>query len=160
MEYLVTNEKSQKHAEEIVQFLKGPRLYIPETTYTGYPSWLENKVHPQLTNGSKMATVCFDRSRVSGVIVYQSHPLISNAAEIRNITVRPTSRGRLLGSFLLRNTEFEAKQFFKAKKIIVDCKLANTAMMQFLLHHGYLIEEVRDLYNCGDGLDVVMSKKL
>ncbi len=160
MEFLVTNEKTVQKVDEIIDFLKGPRLYIPNTTYSGHTTWLEHKAYPQLKNGAKLATVCFDKSLVSGVVIYQEHPTLKNTVEIRNITVRPTSRGRLFGSFLLRNTELEAKYCLGAKELVIDCKLQNANMMQFLLRNGYMVKQVVDLYKVGDGMDVVFSKKI
>ncbi len=160
MDYRITNEQTDARADEIVQFLQGPRLYIPQASYSQHGQWLENKVHPQLKSGVKIASICLDRSDVSGVIIYQNHPELSGTAEIRNITVRPTDRGRYIGSFLLKNTEHEIKYYLQAEKILIDCKQSNIQMIRFLQKHGYTIETITDLYHHGDDLDVVFVKKI
>ncbi len=157
MYFEITNEKTSAHADEIVEFLQGPRLYIPATTYSDQNVWLK-KVHTQFKNDTKIATTCFDKSMVTGVIVYQKHPQIEKAIEIRNITVRPETRGRLIGSFLLHNTELEAKNDFNANTVYLDCKVNNYLMLQFLLSHGYEVVEIKDLYGLNDGDDVILKK--
>jgi hypothetical protein len=100
MYFEITNEKTSAHADEIVEFLQGPRLYIPNTTYSDQNIWLK-KVHTQFKNDIKIATTCFDKSMVTGVIVYQKHRYIDKAVEIRNITVRPETRGSLNWKFFV-----------------------------------------------------------
>jgi ribosomal protein S18 acetylase RimI-like enzyme len=82
--------------------------------------------------------------------------------EIKNISVDPEAEGRYIGSFLLRNSEIEAAKvdFPDIEHVTIDTKRTNQGMVEFLLDHGYQLQEVTDLYGTGTGLDAVFTKSL
>lgn len=160
MEFLVTTDQTCRRTDEVVTYLTGPRLWIPQADYPDYDAWIE-KVHEQLRHEHKRAILALCRNRIVGAVVYQKHLTEPDALEIKNITVRPDMQGRYVASFLLRNAEIEGAQDFGVRRALLDAKVRNTAIRTYLFKHGYrpLVPRL-DLYGLGAGEDVVYTKLL
>lgn len=157
MEFIFTTEQTWKRADEIIDYLRGPRLWIPRVDYPDFDEWAE-KVHAQLRSESKRAVVAVSGGCVVGAAVYQPHRSEAGVLEIKNLTVRPDARGRHVASFLLRNAEVEGLRDFGSRSVVVDAKARNFAIGAFLLRNGYAALGARDLYGLGAGADVVYRK--
>lgn len=157
MEFKFTNEYPLHRVDEIISYLTGPRLWIPQNDYPDFFDWAQ-KAHRELKKELKRATIALCNNDVVGVVVYQKDKIIKDALEIKNITVRPDKRGRYIASFLLRNTEIEGVDEFKSSSIICDAKARNLEMMYFLQKHGYRITGKNDLYQLNTGQDLVYKK--
>jgi ribosomal protein S18 acetylase RimI-like enzyme len=165
MHFVFTTEQTGKRADEIVDYLLGPRLWIPQVDYPDFDVWA-TKVpgfgswHTQLKKESKRAIIALARESVIGAIIYQRHQVLPDVLEIKNITVRPDARGRFMASFLLRNAEVEGAHDFGSHEVLVDAKARNTAIRTFLLRNSYKALGIADLYGLGAGEDVVYRKRL
>jgi ribosomal protein S18 acetylase RimI-like enzyme len=159
MHFVFTTEQSGKRADEIVDYLLGPRLWIPQVDYPDFDVWA-TKVHTQLKRERKRAIIALAGDNVVGAIIYQKHQLLPDVLEIKNITVRPDARGRFMASFLLRNAEIEGARNFGSHEVLVDAKARNLAIKSFLLRNSYRTLGVADLYGLGAGEDVVYRKRL
>lgn len=157
MDFRFTSDGSAQRADEVVSYLRGPRLWIPRPDYPDIDEWLE-KVHRQLKLETKRALVALHRGDVVGAVLFQKHLAAEETLEIKNITVRPDMRGRHIASFLLRNAEIEGCKDFRARRIWVDAKERNTGIRAFLFQNGYLPSAPVDLYGHGAGADIVYSK--
>jgi len=157
MDYRFTNEYPASKLDEVVNFILGPRLWIPNTDYPDFLDWAD-KSYKELHKESKRALIAISSGNIVGVSIYQKHKTYSDALEIKNLTVRPEFRGRYLASFLLRNTEIEGSKEFKSKIILCDAKSVNYAIKLFLLKHRYKIAGREDLYNLGGGKDLIYKK--
>lgn len=158
-EFTFSTERSQAEAESTVEFLRTPRLWIPGEDYPDFDDWLERVTVELLDDRKRAMTAHFEKELV-GTIIYQQHRDDPTTLEIRNISVAPNARGRYAGSFMLRNTELEGTghDFPECERIVVDTKMANVGMIEFLLRHGYELETVTDLYGLGTGQDAVFTK--
>ena len=160
MEFFFTNEATLHRTDEIVAYLRGPRLWIPTTDYPDFLDWTQ-KVHEQLRHEEKRALVAMSGGQVVGASIYQRHREEADALEVKNITVRPDQQGRYVASFLLRNAELEGERDFPGvRQAVVDAKAGNFAVRRFLLHHAYVPAALVDLYGLGAGADVVFRKRL
>ena len=162
VDFHITNELSNPQIADVTDLLRKPRLWIPtEKDYPSHRDWLD-KSEAQLASGSKRAMTAYMGSKAIGTVIYQRDPQSPSNLEIRNISVSPDARGRYVGAFLLRNAEVEAVQhdFPGVERISVDTKATNVEMINFLLSQGYEIEDIKDLYGVGTGLDAVVSKSV
>lgn len=159
MDFRFTNEFLPSRIDEIVNYMLGPRLWIPSTDYPDALDWAQ-KAYTELKRESKRALLALSRGEVVGVLVYQRHKRIPEALEFKNLTVRPDQRGRYVASFLLRNAEIEGGRDFKSEYVLADSKAANLAVSFFLTRHRYRIVGKRDLYGLGAGDDVIYRKLL
>ncbi len=159
MDYRFTNEYPTSKIDEIVHYLAGPRLWVPEQDYPDFSDWAHN-VHTELMSTRKRALVALSGGDVVGVAIYQRHKQNSDTLEIKNLTVRPDARGRHVASFLLRNTELEGSHDFHVSRVVCDAKIQNHAIMYFLLKHHYTILGHHDLYGLDAGADIVYTKQL
>lgn len=159
VEFSFTNEYQPRQIDEIVNYLGGPRLWVPKIHYPDYFDWLQ-KVHAELKGGGKRAMIALDHGQVCGVVIYQEHKTQKGVLELKNLTVRPDLKGRYIASFLLRNAEIEGGEEFKSGSVVCDAKVSNTPIRFFLLKHGYQILGQIDLYNLKAGDDLVYNKKL
>lgn len=142
--------------------LRSPRLWIPsEKDYPDYPNWLLETEGDIATN-RKRAMLAYMGKQPVGAVVYKRHPEDPTTLQIRNISLLPDARGRHIGAFLIINTEIEAVQhdFPGCRRVTVDTKATNGAMVNFLLKAGYGIRGFEDLYGLDAGLDVVFEKPL
>lgn len=158
MEVTFTTERTWARADEIVDYLRGPRLWIPQTDYPDFDDWAA-KVHAQLKSEEKRAVVAFVQGVVAGAIIYQRHRGDVDSMEIKNVTVRPDVQGRYFASFLLRNAEVEGARDFGVRSVIVDAKARNVGIRAFLLKNGYLPSGTADLYGLGAGADIIYMKR-
>lgn len=161
-EFRITNEPSASKVGNVIDVLRRPRLWIPtQADYPYHQAWLE-KTAAQIASDKKRAFLAYSGNDPIGTIVYQRHEQCPDVLEVRNISVDPKQNGRYIGSFLLRNMEIEGatNDFPGVRKVMVDTKATNTGMINFLLRHGYVIEELTDLYQQGTGLDAVLAKEL
>jgi ribosomal protein S18 acetylase RimI-like enzyme len=154
-----TNEHGSTRTDEIVDHLRRPRLWIPQADYPDYDTWLE-RVHQQLCREDKQAMVAIESTRVVAAIVYQRHKELPNVLEVKNISVKPEARGRLVASFMLRNVEVEGARGLNASRIVIDAKKDNVGVRLFLLQHRYVPITTTDLYSLGAGQDVVFEKHI
>lgn len=158
MEFVFTSDETGKRADEVVDYLRGPRLWMPRADYPDYDEWTD-KVHRQLKTEEKRALLALHRRGVVGAVVYQRHKAVPAALEIKNITVRPDMRGRFIASFLLRNAEIEGAADYGTQEALVDAKAKNRGVRALLLQHGYRARGREDLYGLGAGEDVVYAKR-
>lgn len=159
MRFVFTNEHPTYRHEEIISYLRGPRLWIPHESYPDHERWLE-KAYRELKGEYKRAMVALEKRQVVGAIIYQKHKEKDGVLEVKNITVRPDKRGRYVASFLLRNTEIEGRRDFGSRCIEVDSKARNFQIKNFLLKHNYQITDQKDLYKLGAGEDLLFRKEL
>lgn len=159
MEVTFTTERTWARADEIVDYLRGPRLWVPQADYPDFDDWAA-KVHVQLKSEHKRAVVAFVGGTVAGAIIYQRHQEQVDALEIKNVTVRPDVQGRHFASFLLRNAEVEGARDYGVRSVVVDAKARNRGIRAFLLKNGYLPAGIADLYGLGSGDDIVYAKRL
>lgn len=157
MDFRFTTEQSTTRADEIIDYIRGPRLWVPRLDYPDFDRWLE-KVHEELKTETKRALLALSANQVIGAIIYQRHRQLPEVVEIKNLTVRPDMRGRCVASFLIRNAEVEGCRDFTAHRVVVDTKARNLAMRSFLFHCGYTPQQIIDLYGLGAGQDVVYEK--
>ena len=158
-DFRFTNEYSPSQREGVLDVLRRPRLWVPNTDYPDYQQWL-GKVESQLSDNEKRAMVAYLGLAAVGAIVYQRHESKPGTVEIKNISVQPATRGRYVGSFLLRNVELEATHhdFPECNKLIVDTKTSNLDMITFLIRHHYSIAGIDDLYRLDAGPDATLAK--
>jgi len=161
-EFRITNEHSPSEVGNVIDVLRRPRIWIPtQVDYPDHQVWLD-KTEAQIASGKKRAFLAYNGIEPIGSVVYQRHEQQPDVLEIRSISVVPESNGRYVGSFILRNTEIEgaANDFPGVDTVMVDTKVSNTEMIDFLLKHGYVVVEITDLYQQGAGLDAVLTKTL
>lgn len=144
--------------DAVLGFLEGPRLWIPRQDYPDFVDWL-HKAHGELQRGQKRAVVCLEGPDVLGSVIYQPHRALKGVLELKNISVRPEARGRLLASFLLRQAEL-AGVALGLHTVVTDAKARNTGIRRFLLSQRYRARDTTDLYGLGAGDDVVYTKVL
>jgi len=159
MNFVFTNEYKASRLDEIVTYLIGPRLWIPQTDYPDFLGWAD-RAHGELRTESKRAMLAFSHGDIVGVTIYQRHKKYRDALEIKNLTVRPDMRGRYIASFLLRNTEREGAKDFSSKYVLCDSKADNYAVRAFLFQQKYSILGKHDLYSYKSGEDLVYRKNL
>lgn len=143
----------------ILDFLHGPRLFVPATDYPDYHDWLE-RIEPELATGTKRHMACRWNGALAGIIVWQRHKRNPALLELKNLTVRPEFSRRHVGSFLLRQAEAEGQQEFGSLAVVCDAKQRNRAVLSFLAHSGYQARTIANLYDLGTGADVVMHRQL
>lgn len=158
MNYHITTEETIKRVDEIVDYLRGPRLWIPQTDYPNYDGWL-NKIHDQLKHESKRALITVVNKLIVGVIVYQRHNSYPDTLEIKNLSISPTHQGRYLASCMLRNAELEGQRDFSTNSVHIDAKSNNIPIKQFLVKHKYTPLFATDLYGSKTN-DVVFYKTI
>lgn len=157
MDFRFSTEESVRRADEIADYLRGPRLWIPRSDYPDFEDWL-SRAHTQLKREEKRAVVATTAGRIAGVVLYQRHRSLRGVLEVKNITVRPDVRGRLFASFMLRNAEVEGVADFRCSSVVVDAKAGNVEVRRLLLGEGYRPSATSDLYGLGSGPDVLYSK--
>jgi len=157
MEFIFTTEQTLSRTDEIIDYLLGPRLWIPKIDYPDFDEWIQ-KVHIQLKQEDKRAIIALSHRSIVGVVIYQRHQAEPEALEIKNITVRPDVQGRFIASFLLRNAEIEGTRDFNIRRVLVDAKARNLTIRSFLFRNGYANLGSHDLYGLGAGEDIVYSK--
>lgn len=159
MLYKFTNEYPDSKIDEIIDYVRGPRLWIAKNDYPDYDDWLERS-WIELKRQEKRALVAKHYDNIVGVLIYQRHRKADTTLELKNLTVRPNHQGRYLASFLLRNAEIEGSIEYKTKEIVCDTKVGNLSIQIFLKKHKYITEKTLDLYGLGSGKDVVYIKKI
>jgi len=159
MNYRFTTEFSPSRIDEIINYLLGPRLWIPRIDYPDFDDWAQ-KAHTEIKNETKRAMIALSYNELIGVIIYQRHKKLTDVLEFKNLTVRPDQRGRYIASFLLRNSEIEGQKDFSASSVLCDAKASNLGIRLFLLRHRYQIADQTDLYHLKAGTDIIYQKKL
>ncbi len=159
MELTFTSDGVGARADEVVDYLRGPRLWVPHRDYPDFDRW-SDKVHAQLKSEEKRALVAISRQAVVGAVIYQRHKTVPTALEIKNITVRPDMRGRFIAGFLLRNAEIEGAADYGVREVLVDAKARNAGIRAYLYRQGYRPCGIEDLYGLGSGDDVVYGKPI
>ena len=154
-----TSEETVRRVDQLLDYLRGPRLWIPSVDYPDFDGWLV-RAYTQLKTEAKRALIALSGQAIVGAVLYQRHRLEVDAVEIKNITVRPDQRGRYVASFLLRNAEVEGAADFAARRALVDSKRRNIAMCRHLERNGYQVRSVLDLYGLGAGDDVLFEKPI
>lgn len=149
-----------QRAAHVIDMLRGKRLWIPETDYPGHGEWLE-RAEAELVANTKRAMAMYDGGTPMGVVIYQQDKLDPKRLELKNISVNPEVRNRLVGSYLLRNVEHEAamNDFPDIQRFGVDTKTSNPEMIGFLVSQGYSEVDRADLYDTGM-VDAVLEKKV
>lgn len=155
---LRVTDRLEGRLDAVLGFLEGPRLWIPRADYPDFVDWL-HKAHGELRSGAKRAVVALERQEVLGSVIYQPHRALRGVLELKNISVRPDARGRLLASFLLRQAEL-AGQAMGLTTVLVDAKARNEGIRRFLLSQRFRTAGTTDLYGLGAGDDVVYTKVL
>lgn len=160
MDIRFTNDPHPARFDEILAYLRGPRLWMPHAHYPDFEDWLQ-RAHGELRSEQKRAIVALERGVVVGAVIYQRDKQDRNALELKNITVRPDQRGRHVASFLVRNCEIEgARDFPGTRRIRCDAKRGNAPIRLFFLRNGYRIAGSADLYGLGAGEDLLFEKAL
>lgn len=159
MNFKFTNQYSVSRLDEIVSYLLGPRLWIPQDDYPDFLDWA-HRTHKELKKENKRALIALSNNDIVGVTIYQKHKKHKDCLEIKNLTVRPDQRGRYIASFLLRNTEIEGSREFGLRSVLCDAKAKNLSVRHFLFKHKYRILDKDDLYGLGAGDDLVYKKDL
>ena|ERR1035437_8928080 len=159
MNFRFTNDFSLSKLDEIVDYLRGPRIWFPKICYPDYFDWLQ-KIHSEIKSEQKRALIALDHFELIGVIIYQKHKTDKDSLELKNLTVRPDKRGRHIASFLLKNAEVEGLSEFKSKHIVCDTKQDNMDVRLFLFKNNYKSKRIEDLYGLKSGLDVVYQKDI
>lgn len=144
-------------AKEAVTFLAGPRLWIPKKSYPDFADWLA-KTEGELDKGVKRGLFCFQRRQLVGALIYQRHKKNPMLLELKNLTVIPEMRRRMVASLLLRNAEIEGCAEFGTKGIICDAKQSNESVTKFLLRHAYKLMGTFAVYEHRTGADNVFFK--
>jgi len=157
--FVFTTDETCRRADEVLDYLRGPRLWIPALDYPDFDAWAA-KIHHQLKSEEKRALLALSYGNVVGAIIYQRHREVPEALEVKNITVRPDQRGRYIASFLLRNAEIEGRADFQSNHVLVDTKARNLPIQRYLRKNGYRTKGVTDLYGLGAGEDIVFTKRL
>ena len=157
MDFKFTNNYPISRLDEIVFYLLGPRLWIPNADYPDFLDWAQ-KVHGELKKDIKRAMLAISGNEIVGVTIYQRHKKHKDALEIKNLTVRPDMRGRFIASFLMRNAEVEGRREFNSKYVLCDAKADNLAVRFFLMKHQYKIIRKEDLYGLNSGEDIIYKK--
>ncbi|MBI2024583.1 MAG: GNAT family N-acetyltransferase [Candidatus Harrisonbacteria bacterium] len=157
MNFVFTNDYPASKIDEVISYLLGPRLWIPQNDYPDFFDWAQ-KVHTELKKESKRALVAVENKEIVGVTIYQKHKRHPDALEIKNLTVRPDKRGRYIASFLLRNSETEGVREFRSKFILCDAKSKNLSIRYFLTKNHYQISGKDDLYGKNAGDDIIYKK--
>jgi len=159
VDFLFTTSETVRRADELTDFLRGPRLWVPRSDYPDFDDWL-SRAHAQLRSEEKRAVVALDRGQVAGAVLYQAHRSLPGVLELKNISVRPDVRGRYLAAFMLRNAEIEGAADFGSSHAVVDAKAGNLGVRRLLLGGGWSPSSTSDLYGLGAGADTVYSKCL
>jgi ribosomal protein S18 acetylase RimI-like enzyme len=161
MNFCFTNEFPRSRVDELLEYLRGPRLYLMAMDYPDHESWL-HKAYGELLGGKKRAIIALNQGRIVGATIYQRHKQHPHLIELKNFTVRPDHGGRYIGSFLLRNTEIEGRRDFAGiTAITMDAKASNRDFRRFVTSsHGYKVIDVQDLYGQGAGEDLIFQKVL
>lgn len=146
-------------APVVIDFLRGPRLFVTAADYPDYHDWLQ-RIEPELARGTKRHLACIWNREMAGIIVWQRHKTSSYLLELKNLTVRPETSGRLVGSFLLRQAEIEGHREYGAFAAVCDAKQSNRAVLSFLSRAGYKPQMIDNLYRLGSSPDVVMHRTL
>ena len=157
MNFNFTNEYAVSKLDEIVTYLLGPRLWMPQTDYPDFLDWAQ-KTHKELKAEAKRAMLAIENKEIIGVTIYQRHKNFQDFLEIKNLTVRPNKRGRYVASFLLRNSEIEGSTEFGVNHVICDAKARNHLIHFFLSNNGYRISGKTDLYGKNSGDDLIYKK--
>lgn len=157
MDFHFTTEQTLRRADELADYLRGPRLWIPSCHYPDFDEWLERALGA-LRSESKRAVIALSSGSIVGAVVYQKHRAIPETLEIKNITVRPDARGRHIADFLLRQAEIEGSRDFAARRIVADAKRDNVPIRAFLIRCGYAAVDTVDLYGLQAGLDMMYEK--
>jgi len=153
------NFTSDFDLKSTIEFLAGPRLWVPRTQYPDFLYWLD-KVEYELENQTKRGLFCYVNSELIGSVIFQRHKTNKDYLEIKNLTISPNHKKRFIASFLLRNAEIEGKRLFNSTNCICDAKANNINITTFLLKHHYTISGMTDLYNIKSGIDNVFIKPL
>lgn len=159
MNYRFTNNLSPVKLDEVVEYTLGPRLWIPTSDYPDQAEWA-TKAHRELKQESKRVIVALHNRTVIDSIIYQEHKTEPNTLEVKRITVRPDQQGRYVASFLLRQAEIQGAADFNTASVMIDAKVRNDGIRQFLLRHKYTIVDKLDLYGLGAGDDYLYRKEL
>lgn len=161
-EFRFANEHTAGEVGNVITVLRRPRLWVPTSRdYPGHDDWLQ-RTEAEIALNQKRAMVAYQGGSPVGAIVYRRHEEDPSIVEIRNLSVSPDVSGRYIGSFLLRNTELEAvsHDYPGTDTIMADTKATNTEMIDFLQNHGFVLEDLTDLYGLGAGLDAVLTKTI
>jgi ribosomal protein S18 acetylase RimI-like enzyme len=159
MDFRFTNDYGSTRLDEVVAFMRGPRLWVPAADYPDFDAWAQ-RAHQELRHGGKRAIVGLAHGDVIGVLIYQRHKTSPDALELKHLSVRPDQRGRFIASFLLRNAELEGAREFSVSSVVADAKAQNAGIHFFLARHRYRRTAQVDLYGLGAGVDAVYCKHL
>jgi len=143
----------------VIDFLRGPRLWVAPSSYPDFNDWLE-RIEPELAGGTKRHLACYWNNEFAGIVIWQRHKTHQSYVEIKNLTVHPRVRGRLVGSFLLRQAELEGRNELTANQAVCDAKRAHAGILSFLLARGYKCLGAQDLYGLGGGEDIVLGRPI
>lgn len=157
-----SNELSKSQIGDVMNILSRPRLWIP--TFVDYPrhkEWLD-KSEAQIANGAKRALLAYAGHVPVGTVVYRLHETEKRTVEIRNISIDPAIRRQLFGAFMLRQVEMDVleNEYPEVDTFVVDTKVSNTSMINFLENQGYRHRDIVDLYQDGTGMDAILLKTI
>ncbi|MDB4984295.1 MAG: hypothetical protein JWM20_474 [Patescibacteria group bacterium] len=159
MNISLTNEFKEASTDQLLDFMRRPRILVNNADYPDFDHWLQ-KVYVQLKSEEKRAILIIENGLIIGSVLYQKHASIKDALEIKNLTVGKEYRHRKFGSVLLRQAEILGAAGFKTVKAVCDAKAQNDEVRTFLLSEKYRILGEQDLYNKKSGTDLVYYKNL
>lgn len=135
-DFRFTNTSSRRNIGAAADLLVQPRLWIPGGDYPGHREWVDKAVSQ--IGEQKIAMVAFWGRVGVGTLVYQRHREDPTKVEIKNLSVEPYARGRLVASFMLRQVEAEApNEFPGVTAILGDTKITNRGIINFVVEQGY-----------------------
>lgn len=143
--------------KRVVDFMAGPRLWIPRSNYPDFTDWLD-KSRIEIESGIKRGICCYYDRKLVGTAIYQKHKTIPNFLELKNLTVSPEVGRRFVASFLVRNVESEGRGKFT--HIICDAKKDNIVIQKFFASNKYKTVASIDLYGLNAGTDNIYLKEL
>lgn len=140
LDFRFSNTSNSRNKDSVADLLVQPRLWIPGGDYPAHMEWRE-KALEEITADKKRAMVAYWGNEAVGSVIYQQHPIHPSVVEVRNISVERHARGRHIASFLLAQTEHEARiDFPNTTSITTDTKQANSEILSFAIRNGYTID--------------------
>ena len=136
-----------KNLDEATRFISSQNLGYPN-----YDSWVE-KMRSELSLGIKHGIAAYSDGAFVGDVIFQEHKQIRGILEMKNIRIHPLLRGRNFAPFMLKQAEIE----MNSEAVIVDARLNQRDMINFLTSQGYIPTAKVSLYDSYNE-DVVMVK--
>ncbi len=152
-----TDSFNSSSAAKVANFLREPRLYIDTKADYGsaHTEWVERTEH-DLVEGRKFGIAAIEAGRVVGSVIAKLES--PDTVGIRNISMSPEVRLRDFGRFsTVQLLHVVQQELPEVSRVIVDTKLENHDMIDFLKKLGFSEKEIVDLYGSGHP-DLVLER--